>query len=274
MNIYEIMESCMKNILTLVGKDFMSQHKEIKNKGVRVAFTLAEGATHVAMLKNVRRCAFTLAEVLITLGIIGVVAALTLPTLIQNHQKQVYVTGLKKAYSNIQNAFNKMAYDEGVTNWKDMYCYPDWSLLEYEDWVVHSNDCLDRFTKQFNIIEKKYYRESCSAEWCNYFETSHIDNMGTSDPMFVTTDGSTYLFYCGSITDIIVDVNGSKAPNKFGRDIFEFNVDFSKNKIEPAGISQWDPEGWKECTTEAVNNNSEGAKKCTAKILIEGKMNY
>ena len=53
--------------------------------------------------------AFTLAEVLITLGIIGVVAALTLPTLIQNHQKQVYVTQLKKAYSTINNAYNKMA---------------------------------------------------------------------------------------------------------------------------------------------------------------------
>lgn len=40
--------------------------------------------------------AFTLAEVLITLGIIGVVAAMTLPTLIANYQKQVYANGLKK----------------------------------------------------------------------------------------------------------------------------------------------------------------------------------
>ena len=46
---------------------------------------------------DMKQTAFTLAEVLITLGIIGVVAAMTLPSLIANHQKQVYVTGLKKA---------------------------------------------------------------------------------------------------------------------------------------------------------------------------------
>ncbi len=47
-------------------------------------FTLAEGATHVAQSAKPRRAAFTLAEVLITLGIIGVVAAITLPALIEN----------------------------------------------------------------------------------------------------------------------------------------------------------------------------------------------
>ena len=56
------------------------------------AFTLAEGATHVAHWNNFRKIAFTLAEVLITLGIIGVVAALTLPTLIENHNKRVVET--------------------------------------------------------------------------------------------------------------------------------------------------------------------------------------
>ena len=53
------------------------------------------------------RSAFTLAEVLITLGIIGVVAAMTLPTLIQQHQKQVYVTGLKKGVNTVQNMVQK-----------------------------------------------------------------------------------------------------------------------------------------------------------------------
>lgn len=40
--------------------------------------------------------AFTLAEVLITLGIIGIVAALTLPALIQNNRNKELQTGLKK----------------------------------------------------------------------------------------------------------------------------------------------------------------------------------
>ena len=53
------------------------------------------------LLTRKRRVAFTLAEVLITLGVIGVVAALTLPTLIKNHEKHVIETQLKKTYSDI-----------------------------------------------------------------------------------------------------------------------------------------------------------------------------
>lgn len=47
---------------------------------------------------------FTLAEVLITLGIIGIVAAMTLPTLIQNHNKKVVETRLMKFYSTMNQA--------------------------------------------------------------------------------------------------------------------------------------------------------------------------
>ena len=55
-----------------------------------------------------KNTAFTLAEVLITLGIIGVVAAMTLPTLINNYNKAVAVAKLQKAYSAMNQAF-KMA---------------------------------------------------------------------------------------------------------------------------------------------------------------------
>lgn len=63
-----------------------------------------------------KKQAFTLAEVLITLGIIGVVAAMTMPTLIANHQKQVYVAGLKKGMSTISNMFQKMIADEEASD--------------------------------------------------------------------------------------------------------------------------------------------------------------
>ena len=56
---------------------------------------------------------FTLAEVLITLGIIGIVAALTMPTLIQNHRKQVIETRLKKFYSTVNQAVKLAEVDYG-----------------------------------------------------------------------------------------------------------------------------------------------------------------
>ena len=77
------------------------------------AFTLAEGATHVAHWNNSRKIAFTLAEVLITLGIIGVVAALTLPTLIENHNKRVVETRLQKFYSAMNQAIKMAELDYG-----------------------------------------------------------------------------------------------------------------------------------------------------------------
>lgn len=57
--------------------------------------------------------AFTLAEVLITLGIIGVVAAITIPTLIQQHRKQVIETRLKKFYSSVNQAVKLAEVDFG-----------------------------------------------------------------------------------------------------------------------------------------------------------------
>lgn len=62
--------------------------------------------------------AFTLAEVLITLGIIGVVAALTLPTLIEEHQKKVTVTRLKAFNSIMSQAFQAAKLEYGDwENW-------------------------------------------------------------------------------------------------------------------------------------------------------------
>lgn len=66
------------------------------------------------MTKNINQ-AFTLAEVLITLGIVGIVAAMTIPALVNRTQGKELETSLKKSYSVLQNAFNQMSYDEGQT---------------------------------------------------------------------------------------------------------------------------------------------------------------
>src|SRR5574344_1035012 len=59
--------------------------------------------------------AFTLAEVLIVLGIIGIVAAMTIPTLMQKIQDMEFKTAAKKAYSVTSEALKKMNYDYGTT---------------------------------------------------------------------------------------------------------------------------------------------------------------
>lgn len=59
---------------------------------------------------------FTLAEVLVTLGIIGVVSAMTIPTLMQNHQKKTYVTQLHKVYNELQQAFLQYRNDKNAVS--------------------------------------------------------------------------------------------------------------------------------------------------------------
>ena len=211
-----------------------------------------------------RRAAFTLAEVLITLGIIGVVAALTLPTLIQNHQKQVYVTQLKKAYSTLNNAINKMAVDEGVVDWAQTQCgYQSnaFSVESTEDnpYPYINPACTNNLAKQMNVlkVEADYFADC--PEWC-------VISGGTNGPAIMTADGITYQFDCSGFGYAYVDVNGiKKGPNKVGRDVFLFGIDSTDNKIIPDGS---DHDSWKNCSATNLSTS------CTAKVLIEGKMNY
>lgn len=89
---------------------------------------------YMKKLKNVRKHAFTLAEVLVTLGIIGVVAALTMPTLMANHQKAVQKAQFKKAYSLFYNAVMQTQAELGYP----VYC---------TYWDVNPTGCTAKCTK-------------------------------------------------------------------------------------------------------------------------------
>lgn len=67
-----------------------------------------------------KKSAFTLAEVLITLGIIGVVAAMTIPTLLAKYQEKQTVTKLKQTYSILSQAIRSVQEDVGTPD--------DWEL--------------------------------------------------------------------------------------------------------------------------------------------------
>ena len=122
---------------------FTTHHSLVHNDTIFSRFTSnfslkRTGATHVAHWDNSRKIAFTLAEVLITLGIIGVVAAMTIPTLMANHRKKVVETKLEKIYSVMNQAINLTNAEYGdVTNWI-IDCgssnSPTCSINEVENW--------------------------------------------------------------------------------------------------------------------------------------------
>ena len=102
------------NLTETVHSPFTT-HNSLKKS----AFTLAEGATHVALCDKFCRVAFTLAEVLITFGIIGIVAALTLPVVMSKYQEHVLKQQFKKAYSNFSQVLLQVQaqdFDMSVPN--------------------------------------------------------------------------------------------------------------------------------------------------------------
>lgn len=107
-----------------------------KNSNKKSTFTLAKDVKHVENCHNNRRVAFTLAEVLITLTIIGVVATLTIPTLIQNYKKRTVEVKLLQSYSLINQALQISYVENGpVSSWdKNITTAHKWTYEELTDW--------------------------------------------------------------------------------------------------------------------------------------------
>ena len=129
--------------------------------------------------------AFTLAEVLITLGIIGVVAAMTLPTLIQKHQKETYVTGFKRGVAVVDNMFKKMQADEDVTNFRDSEIYTLGSNCYYSS--APADSCQDFYGDPtvFERIIPKYLKtvKVCKASECDvkYSYSNDVSSVALSN---------------------------------------------------------------------------------------------
>ena len=176
--------------------------------------------------------AFTLAEVLITLGIIGIVAAMTLPTVINNIQDKQFRTMFKKQYSIINQAL-LMTYESGddipnldQSNWKDMIFYVCRiaKQLKYTDSGLKCAEIeaageSAEFESQYSNSNVVWHNE---GEWYNKKGESQYLNTGYLRMTFMLPDGVMINFSC--FRDVFVDVNGMRKPNTIGRDIFYFHI--------------------------------------------------
>ncbi len=191
------------------------------------------------------KIAFTLAEVLITLGIIGVVAAMTLPTLIQNKQHRELETALKKNYSNIQNALNLMAYDRGEKVNYSTYEHGGFKR-EFIKYFKAAKDCDDMSCVGHDGDKETDGTPYITKKYRNFTNTNYVASYLLDDGQFMLSDGAMIFIDqpdFNRLPDdpaekrllIQVDVNGlSKGPNRFGYDLFSFQVHDS-GKLLPMG---------------------------------------
>ena len=96
--------------------------------------------------------AFTLAEILITLGIIGIIAAMTMPTLISNYKKKKNIVILQKAYSDIQRLFLEFQSDTGCYDYLND-CFPNENQFrdEFAKYLYNKRGFRDRFSNATQI---------------------------------------------------------------------------------------------------------------------------
>lgn len=165
---------------------------------------------------------FTLAEVLITLGVIGIVAAMTLPTLIENYQKKVTASKLKKAYSELNEVLKQAVAEYGPTS--------DW-----EDWpsdVWNSDSLSERWVKKYIIPYTKVTKQGdiYKNSKLGVPNTVGIDggkNAVTSTYTIVKPDGTIWGFMPnvnnGTGVRIYVFLNTPKTRDAIlGKDVFTF----------------------------------------------------
>lgn len=163
--------------------------------------------------------AFTLAEVLITLGIIGVVCAMTIPTLMKNTQDNEFKTAYKKAYSEINQVFMQAIQEQSFT---PRTAAAGDSTATAAEWDV---------IKAGFKIAKECDTSHLSDCWADADTIWGGPSLGTSSYSFIDTSGRTWAEGNYNENIYLVDTNGLKPPNRFGKDRWIFtsqNADGSR----------------------------------------------
>lgn len=216
------------------------------------------------ILRSFKQNAFTLAEVLITLGIIGIVAAMTIPMLITKYEKVMTVLKLKKAYSQINQVLKHIQADYGdiqIFSEKPESFVTKYILQYYNGATLYkttSNHRLSMCYEPYSHLGAK----SSNAQYAwlkgsGYVSTPFMPNHTVS---ILLMDGTCIGFNSTGMADwtniqVFIDINGSnKGPNWVGRDLFFFVYDENTNSIRPAQYNiatpdcaksiQGHPKGW------------------------------
>ncbi len=193
--------------------------------------TKLENSSHLFLFPfsfSLHHFAMTLAEVLITLGIIGLVAAMTIPTLMNNTQDEQFTVGLKKFYSDISQTMVTMQASDSP------YTVPSDDTNVNESRIMRDNLC------EIMSCAKK---DTTTKIWGTSLHASSADNTiykNYKSSYKVYTDqndlyaaallkngmyiGITHNIESRKGFQLYVDTNGAKGPNMFGKDLNMFEI--------------------------------------------------
>lgn len=227
--------------------------------------------------------AFTLAEVLITLGIIGVVATLTLPNVMANYAKKSQVAQLQRSVNAVSSAIGNYLLDSKTDNFADTNFSADPSEF-FNDYLggtymgtYYGYDLGNAFKKQYKRVGDTYGEYSISTAISNGNNGGGGSNLLYRDfacGKLVTGATVCLSRYFDSLPSAekdqgyraIVDVNSDAGPNIFGRDLFAMSFSKKGRIVLPETY------GYEYCRS---GNYHGGEYYCFSTIVTDGwEMNY
>ena len=166
-----------------------------------------------------KKSGFTLSEVLLTIGIIGLLASMLIPVIMNKVQEAEYKTGYRKAYSDLNQAFNSVAMENDFVDNGTVSGGPG----------IKSN--FDKIKAKFKIVKEcdNSLAEGCWVDACmngaDCWSSLQSENTQGKSWGFIDASGRAWINYKRSFALWpIVDINGTKLPNRMGRDRFAFKL--------------------------------------------------
>lgn len=215
--------------------------------------------------KNIFNKAFTLSEVLLTIAIIGIVAVITIPVIMQSTGRHEYVSKLKKAHSVLGQTLIKIAIQEG---------------LPIGDYSFIREDANNEFFYIFTQVVDPIKICNDGQVGCIYSPMTQLNGLNTSFliPLsLITKDGMAFGWNKDECAEkglsfddeencvgcFIVDINGHRKPNRLGYDVFFFTVVDGKGLV-PAGKGN----------NSADCFRTDKGVTCAAKVIKDSAINY
>lgn len=199
------------------------------------------------MLKRLKKYGFTLSEVLITMGILGVIAALVTPALNLNFQRKIFVSELQTAYNEIANAVEHVIQTEGVERFSETSIFSNRAGIHNEKVFLLNN---------FNTLKSSCHNDGVRCI-PNSYKNLNKKNIGMPIPLssvycIQTKKGAAI---CMGGYEIYVDVNAEKNPNIYGRDLFYMQIDDNGRVYSPYSSSYCSGTNGMGCLTKIIEDD-------------------
>lgn len=230
-----------------------------------------------------KKLGFTLAEVLITLGIIGVVASLTAPALINDVTERKVGPALQKAKTTFETAAEMVLMDSQLprlTNVASNNVQLGNALARYMK-IYHKNDKYTLYSYWDKTVPMDSVPNAHGAGW---------NGAGNPYDIYMSEEGFAYWIWLSNpngqqiegmpetpsnelIGSILVDINGEKGPNQIAKDCFSFRL-FNDGTLRPSGSSYFAENAagtsgtWKNGNCDETHVNAPNT--CTGSIFENG----